>query len=187
MTKPQNISLNGLRIASCELAEDILGATNKNVLAAAWLRRRQYDRVTDLYRDLRADSTDADALNNLGVALRVRSRTDESVAVLQRAVNLRTCYHRLDDPFARFSLLLQGRCFPEGHYNLANALDDKGWYHAAIYHYRKAIQLKPNCVVAHGNLGRSFRRNQQYDKAIAEYHIAIAAGDASAMRSLGFM
>ena len=51
-TKPQKISVDGLRVASCELAEDILGATNNNLLAAAWNHRQQFDRVLSLYPHL---------------------------------------------------------------------------------------------------------------------------------------
>jgi TPR repeat protein len=188
MTGPQEISLNGLKITTCEMAEDIIGATNKNVLAAAWIRRHEYTRVIDLYRNLPEDSTDADALNNLGVALRMTGRTDDALRRLQAAVSLKTCYYRLGDPFARFSDFIQGKCFPEGHFNLANVLDDQKSYDAAIYHYRKAIELKPDFVTARSNLGRTLRRKGHHDdEAIREFHKAIEAGDASAMRSLGYM
>jgi len=188
MTKPEEISLQGLRIAGCELAEDILGATNKNVLAAAWLRRRDYARVIDLYGDLPADWDDPDALNNLGVALRESNgRTDDAVSRFQQALSLRTCYHHMADPFARYSQFLQRECFPEGHYNLAIALGNKGQVQESIAEDRKAIEIRPNYAQAHDNLAHSFEDIRQYDRAIVEFHKAMRDGDYAAMTGLGFM
>jgi len=75
MTKPQEISLDGLKYASCELAERILGATNKNILAAAWIRREKYKEVIDLYGIVPSKGGDPDALNNLGLALKRKCKT----------------------------------------------------------------------------------------------------------------
>ena len=38
------LSLDGLKEAGCKLAEDILASTDKNLLAAALIRRGKYDR-----------------------------------------------------------------------------------------------------------------------------------------------
>ena len=188
MTTAREISLNGLKMASCELAEDILGATNKNVLAAAWLRRRQYNRVIKLYGDPPPDWDDPDALNNLGVALRDTSgRRDDAVRRFQQALHLRTCYHHLGDPFARFSHYLQSKCFPEGHYNLGRALLEKSQFGEAIAEYQEALRLKPDYVLVHTNLGNAFEATHQYDKAVAEYRKAVEGGDETGMVNLGFM
>lgn len=187
MPKPEEISLKGLRIASCELAEDVLRATNKNVLAAAWIRRREYARVIALYGDLPADWDDPDALNNLGVALSKSGSTGDAVGRFRQALGLRTCYHHMGDPFARYSQFLQRECFPEGHYNLANSLIDEGRVQESIAEYRKAIQIRPNYAAAHDNLGMALRENGEYDQAIAEYREAIQDGDSHAMSQLGNM
>ena len=185
MTKPREITPEGLRWASCELAEDILGATNKNVLAAAWIRRQQYDRVIKLYGDLPADWGDADALNNLGVALlHTEGRTDDAVLRFQQALGFRTCYHHMGNAFSRYSRFLQSECFPEGHYNLGNALTDKKEYVKAIAEYRTALQLKPEFAEAHNNLGRGFEQNQQYGPAVDEFGKAAKAGDVTGMTNL---
>ena len=49
---PAPLSLDGLKEAGCKLAEDILASTDKNLLAAALIRRGKYDRVAALYGSL---------------------------------------------------------------------------------------------------------------------------------------
>ena len=170
MTKQQVISLPGLQYASCELAERILGATNKNVLAAAWIRRGKYDNVVNLYGDLPSKGSDPDALNNLGIALREKGKTDEALSRFYQALASRWW-----------------RPFPEAHYNLGVALLNSERYDEAIVEYRKAIKLKPGLAFAHNNLGVALRNNKQYDEAVAEYHKAIELkpDDAEAHNNLG--
>ena len=170
LTKQQVISLPGLQYASCELAERILGATNKNVLAAAWIRRGKYDNVVNLYGDLPSKGSDPDALNNLGIALREKGKTDEALSRFYEALASRWW-----------------RPFPEAHYNLGVALDNSERYDEAIVEYRKAIKLKPDFADGHYNLGVVFSENKQTDEAIAEYRKAIelAPDDADAHSNLG--
>ena len=149
MTKPQEISLDGLKYASCELAERILGATNKNVLAAAWLRREKYDDVIRLYGNLPSKSGDPDALTNLGIALREKGKLDDAITRLQQA--LRVSYG-----------------LPQAHYNLGVALVRKGEDDEAINEYRNAIKLKPDYAEAYTGLGLALYDKKQYDEAIAE-------------------
>jgi len=156
MTKPQDISLDALKYASCELAERILGATNKNVLAAAWIRREKYKEVIDLYVNLSSKGGDPDALNNLGIALRETGKLDDAIARFRQAL----AKHRW-------------LWFPEAHYNLGLALENKGRYDAAIAEYRKAIELKPDNAMAHNNLGNALDDKGQTEEAIAEFRKAI--------------
>jgi len=168
MTDPKEISLDGLRFASCELAERILGATNKNVLAAAWIRRERYEDVIKLYGPMSNRGGDPDSLNNLGIALREKGK--------------------LDDAVARFRLAFASRRrFPEAHYNLGNAFDDNKQYGEAIAEFRKAIKLKPDYAEAHRNLGYVLWESKQYNEAIAEDRQAInlKPDDALAHNNLG--
>ena len=168
MTKPKEISLDGLKYASCELAERILGATNKNVLAAAWIRREKYDGVIELYGHLPSKGGDPDALNNLGVALRMKCQTTDGVASSKQECKIQAAA-------ARFRQALASRWwgFPEAHYNLGGALDDNTKYDEAIPEYRKAIKLKPDYAEAYFGLGKVFYDKKWYPEAIAEYRKAI--------------
>jgi tetratricopeptide (TPR) repeat protein len=43
----------------------------------------------------------------------------------------------------------------------------------AILHYQKAIQIKPDLVVAYFNLGIAYQSQSEYDKALSAYQRAI--------------
>jgi tetratricopeptide (TPR) repeat protein len=64
---------------------------------------------------------------------------------------------------------------PGTHYNLGNALRDKGQLDDAIACYRKAIELDPKYGQAHTNLGNILKGQGDIDEAIACYRQAIAA------------
>ena len=63
--------------------------------------------------------------------------------------------------------------YAEAHYNLGNALHDKGRLDDAIDEYRAAIRIKPDYAEAHTNLGLALRVKGRLDDAIAEYYAAI--------------
>ncbi len=168
MTKPQQTSLDGLQWASCELGERILGSINRNVLAAAWIRRGKYDAVIGLYGNLPPREADPEALNNLGVALREKCLPPDAAPGFKAD---RGC---LEGSIARFRQALASRReFPEAHYNLASSLAWEGLIDEAIAEDRKAIELKPDDAFAHNNLAVDLRDNGQTDGAIAEYRKAI--------------
>ena len=161
-TKPQEISLPGLQYASCELAEGILGATNKNVLAAAWIRRENYENVIKLYTDLPSKSGDPRGLNNLSVAhvglgnvFDAKGQQDEAIAEYRKALALKSD-------------------LPQAHSYLGNAFLKKGLFDEAIAEYRKVIELKPDDAEAHNSLAVALHDKKQYGGAIAEYRKAIA-------------
>jgi tetratricopeptide (TPR) repeat protein len=160
-TKPQEISLPGLQYASCELAERILGATNKNVLAAAWIRRENYGDVIKLYADVPSKNGDPRGLNNVSVAhvglgntLAGKGQYDEAIAEYRKAIALKSD-------------------LPQAHNGLGTAFLKKGLDDEAKAEYRKAIELKPNDAEAHNNLGNALFVQLQIDAAIAEYRKAI--------------
>ena len=123
----QETSLEGLKLASCELAENILGAMNKDVLAAAWIRRGKYDDVINLYGNLPSKGGDPDALNNLGIALNMKCAT-VSLMIVSRPKQ--EC---IEDAIAKFHQALASRWkFPEAHYSLGNTLFENDRYDLAL-------------------------------------------------------
>jgi tetratricopeptide (TPR) repeat protein len=153
---PYPLKLEGLKNASCEMAQKILESTDKNLAAAALIRRGAYQQVIGLYEVLPDGKRNlADAFNNLGIALRQSDRVDESIINFQNALNLKTR-------------------FPEAHYNLGVALNKKGKHGEAIVEYQKALALKPDYAMAHNNLGSALTSEGRNDEAIAEYQKALA-------------
>jgi tetratricopeptide (TPR) repeat protein len=73
------------------------------------------------------------------------------------------------------------------HYNLAKALSDRGQVDAAIAHYQKALEIKPDYAEAHNNLGLIFAGRRQSDEAIIHFQKALELKPdyASAHQNLG--
>ena len=59
------------------------------------------------------------------------------------------------------------------HYNLGNALADRGQVDLAIAHYQKSLEIKPDYAEAHYNLGNALAGRGQVDLAIAHYRKAL--------------
>jgi len=168
MTKPKPRTVEGLKYASCELAERMIGAVNKNVLAAAWIRRGKFDDVLGLYHNMPTWHGDPGGLNNFGVALRMKCNTPRQVAT-----SLQICRDQNVETIFRNAIRVKWWWFPEGYYNLGTALRDKRQTDAAIAEYRKAIRLKPDYVMAHYGLGVALYDKKKDDAAIAEFRKAI--------------
>jgi len=60
-----------------------------------------------------------------------------------------------------------------GHYNLGNALLQKGGFDDAIAQYQKALAINPNYLEAHGNLGLALFQKGEVDDAVAQYQKAL--------------
>jgi tetratricopeptide (TPR) repeat protein len=60
-----------------------------------------------------------------------------------------------------------------GHYNLGNALLQKGQVDDAVAQYQKAVEIYPNYQEAHGNLGLALFQKGQVDDAVAQYQKAV--------------
>jgi len=59
------------------------------------------------------------------------------------------------------------------HYNLGNALLDKGRISEAISHYKMAIKINPDYADAHNNLGAALLTERKIEEAISHYKMAI--------------
>jgi Tfp pilus assembly protein PilF len=92
--------------------------------------------------------------NNLGVALRDQSKTEEAIAEYKKAIDL--------DP--RFAM---------AHNNLGVALYNQHNTDEAVVEYRKAIELDPSYANAHRNLSIALRKQGKNEAADAELKKAL--------------
>jgi protein O-GlcNAc transferase len=64
--------------------------------------------------------------------------------------------------------------YANAHQNLGVALVGQGQFDAAIVHFRKALELKPDFPdITHNNLGIALARRGQFDEAIAHFRKAL--------------
>jgi Flp pilus assembly protein TadD len=156
---PQPLTPEGLRTASCKLAEQVWESANKNLLAAALIHRGEsenYEQVIRLYDVIPTDPRDrVDALNNLGIALRETGKIDDSIVKFKQALALKP-----DSP--------------EEHYNLGYALAKMKDYQGAKEQLGIAIALKPDFSEPHNVLGALLAMQDDYEGAKAEYRKAIS-------------
>ena len=145
---------------------------------------------------LAIDSGYADAHNNLANALLASGKTSEAVAEYQEALRIRPDYadarnnleialRRTGGGNDRARAVKPGSA--EEHYNLGNALRQKGATDEAIAEYEKALQLNPDYAAAHNNLGTVFLRAGRTDEAISHFQKAlqINPGNGQAQNNLG--
>lgn len=130
---------------------DLLGA------AAVAHRKGDLARAIDGYGQvLAAAPGNADAWNNLGVALRSAKRGHAAVACYRRALTIRP------DHAPTYS-------------NLGNALREIGEIEASVETHRKAVSLAPKSPDAVYNLGLALRDMARNEDAIACFDIMLAA------------
>jgi tetratricopeptide (TPR) repeat protein/SAM-dependent methyltransferase len=109
-----------------------------------------------LYRDvLAADPNNAGVLHNLGILAIQTGRQPLAVDLIGKAV-------------------ARNRRMPDGHYNLAIALEALGRDDDALAQYRHAIALKPDYADAQMNLGNLLVRRGRMDEALACYRQVLA-------------
>lgn len=75
------------------------------------------------------------------------------------------------------------------HYNLGNALSEKGRTDEAIDHYKEAIRINPEYAPSYNNLANALANQGQYEDAIPYFHEAIRIDPESveAYRNLGLV
>jgi tetratricopeptide (TPR) repeat protein len=183
------LSDDTLGIASCQLAEAILEATNRRVLAAALLHRGEFERVIKLYQDLPTDLRDrADALNDIGIAWREIGKPDLAEAAFKNATAVRpnspeTWYNRAIGlsrvgnskeavEFYKKAVELKAD-FAEARYGLALELTNEGNFQEAMTENRKAIALKPESAAMHYGCGNTLVEMGENNEAINEFRKAL--------------
>jgi tetratricopeptide (TPR) repeat protein len=104
-----------------------------------------------LFRRAIAVTRDNDiALVNLGVALDVQNRFDESLEVYRAATQLKSGRYQL-------------------HNNLGNILDKLGRHAESLVEYRAAIRLRPGDAYLHNAAGSELGALGQFDDALKEF------------------
>lgn len=103
---------------------------------------------------LRAAPDHADALANLGVALRRAGRNEDAIRAMTEG--LAACGEA-----------------PDLRFNLGNALRDGGRQAEAVEHYRAVLRLVPGHLGAAINLGLALKTLGRTDEALAHYKAAI--------------
>jgi protein O-GlcNAc transferase len=134
------------------------------------------------------DPDHADALSNLGLAVRTLGRQDDAVELCRRAVagkpdhaeawnNLGVALIELGRaPEARDALHVATTIrpnFAEAHNNLGNALRALGDAATAEASFRRAVELKPAYGEAHSNLGATLRDLGRLEEAEASLRRAV--------------
>jgi len=92
----------------------------------------------------------ADAHNELGVALAANGNSKEAILHFSEALRLKPD-------------------FVAAHYHLGSAFKDQGNFDKAVYHYSQALRLKPDFVRAHNQLGNVFLLEGRLKEAILHY------------------
>jgi tetratricopeptide (TPR) repeat protein len=131
---------------------------NSEALYRVALNFHQQGRLTDAVaayrRFLNLQPNDAEAHNNLGVALKSLGHLNEAVICHETALRLQPNY-------------------PEAHNNLGAALRQQGKIEEAIISYQQALKIKPDYAQAHSNLGNALQQAGRGREAIACYSQAL--------------
>lgn len=130
----------------------------------------------------------AEAHNNLGVALKNIGQLDDAVACYRRALKIKPAFAeahgnlgialnrlgRLDEAETSYRCVLEIKPdFAQAHYSLANTLRDLGRLDEAEASYRQALRIKPDYTEAHINLGIIINNLGRLDEAEASYRRAL--------------
>jgi tetratricopeptide (TPR) repeat protein len=142
-----------------------------------------------LYRVvLKADRTNLDANNNLGVLLFNLGRFDEAEKYYRKAIEFKPDFlqayfnlgntlnilGRFDEAEAFCNKALELKPdFIEGHFNLGNILFNLNKLEEAKTSFNKAIKLKLDYVEAHNNLANTLTKMKRFDEAEIAYKKAI--------------
>ncbi len=148
-------------------------------LGVALAKRGEVDEAIAHYQaalEIRPDY--AEAHYNLGVALAGRGEVDRAIAQYRKAVKIRPNYVE-----AHYNLglaLAKGGQVDEaiGHYQTALGASElasakRGQVGEAKARYQAALEIWPDCVEAHYNLGLALARRGQLNEAIAQYQTAL--------------
>ena len=131
------------------------------------------DAVAHLTEALRLDPGHADAHNNLGCVLLKQGKFDEAVSHFRQALNLKPNDLTVKNNLAGAIEDRQKTEQALNYYTQANTLADQNKLDEAVEYYNKAIELKPNFIVARGRLGLTLAKKGNIDDAIKEFRIVL--------------
>jgi tetratricopeptide (TPR) repeat protein len=137
----------------------------------AWIQTSYWRDSETLFTHALAVTSNNDvAENNLGIVLLRKGKLDESISLLQAAVNLR----------------------PENapaHDNLAKALLQKGQVADALVHYRKLLELQPDNIEVHNIVGTVLIQQGRIREGVEEWQkvLAIQPDNGNAMSNLAWV
>jgi tetratricopeptide (TPR) repeat protein len=97
---------------------------------------------------------DAEAYNNLGVALAQTGKIEEAIARFEQAL-------RINPDFA------------DAHTNLGNALRLAGRIPEAIEHFEQVVRIEPDLAEAYNNLGAALAQTGKIEEAIDRFEQAL--------------
>jgi tetratricopeptide (TPR) repeat protein len=145
--------------------------------------------ATSLIKEaLRLNPNDAEAHNNLGLALRLDGQPDAALVEQREAVRLKPglaeAHYNLGLDFqdldrlgdaeqAYLEALRINPTYIEAHHNLANVLIGLNRFDAALVELRSALAIKSDLPDTRKNLADVLLRLGRDDEAIAEYEIAL--------------
>ena len=161
----------------------------KEQQAVALIDQGKLQDAEAIYKDLISIGTSNHIVyGNLAAICLLQSRHDESIPLLQKAIQLNPndpdTYINLGNALqeqgeltpaiASYNTALQLKpSYPEAHNNLGTALQEQGELTAAIASFKKALQLNPNNPDALNNLGTVLQEQGNLDAAIASYDSAL--------------
>jgi tetratricopeptide (TPR) repeat protein len=131
---------------------------------------------------------DIRALNNLGMALTIKGRTDEALRYFKKAVglapkNIEAHYNiatillsqnKLEEAIDEYEKVLSiNPTYAKAHVKLAIALSHLGWLDEAIDHLTEATKIEPNNPTAFFNLAGALADKGLVDEAIGNLHKAV--------------
>jgi len=157
----------------------VLGAT---------LQAQKKDALPSMQMATKLLPYDAEAHNNLGVALNDIGRLEDAVTSYLKALEIRPdfadVYSNLGNTFN--SLLKHNKAeachlqaleispnYADPHNNLGNTLRDLGRLDDAVASYRRALEIRPDFADSHNNLGSSLKDLGHLEDAVASYRRAL--------------
>lgn len=165
-------------------------------------QRRMAEAVASYEHSLTLDPGQADAHNNMGLALAALGRTAEAVEHYHRALSLNSRHFQAQSNLGVIAVH-QGRiadavaCYqraiaiqpdhPETHNNLGVVFAQLGRFEDAIRHYERSLAIQPNNAEVHNNLGVALWEQGRLDEAVVQHEAAlkIQPGHAAAHNCLG--
>lgn len=157
-------------------------------LLGAALQVQSKDALPALQRAVELLPADAEAQNNLGVALVERGKANEAIACFHRALEIKPDYAgahnslggilkvlgHLDNAVNSLRRALEIEPgFAQAHCNLGTALQELGQLDDAVASYRRALEINPDDADAHNNLGTALNDLGRLEEAVASYRRAL--------------